>query len=105
MEIPDLRDVDLAFPAGALDWMPPMDEIPDEFKDYNNEWVRIGRGWFMRGLPDDVEFYPKEGVDPKKAVRACKATLGSYAPKHEHKEAAVAYMLSEWFEKIENWEQ
>jgi hypothetical protein len=52
-----------------------------------------------------VKFYPREGVDPEKAFRAIKATLGSFAPKHQHKEAAVAYMLSCWFAKVEDWKQ
>lgn len=41
----------------------------------------------------------KPGVDAHKALRAIKAVLGSYEPKHEHKEAACAFMLSEWFDK------
>jgi hypothetical protein len=32
------------------------------------------------------------------AFRALQACLGSFAPKHEHKIAGVAYLLSEWCE-------
>jgi len=42
---------------------------------------------------------PKDGVDVKKAMRALKAALGSFEPKHEHKMAAVGYMLSQWFDR------
>jgi hypothetical protein len=105
IEIPELTDIDVAFPASALDWMPPMEEIPDEFKDRSNEWCKIASSWFFFGLPKNVKFYPREGVDPAKAVRAIQATLGSYAPRHQHKEAAVAYMLSCWFTKVKNWKQ
>lgn len=105
--VPEISLVEAAFPANALDWMPSMEDIPDEFKDMNGgtEWNRIVRSWFFNGLPADVEFYPAEGVDPEKAFRALEATLGSFAPKHEHKEAATAYMLSCWFTKVEKWKQ
>lgn len=107
LPIPELTDVDVAFAANALDWMPPMEDIPDEFKSFpgGTVWNEIGRTWFYHGLPKEVEFFPKEGVDAKKAFRAVQATLGSFASKHEHKEACVAFMLSEWFDRIEGWEK
>ena len=43
---------------------------------------------------------PKEGVDTKKALRHVKAVLGSWEPKHEHKEAGVAFLLNEWFDDV-----
>lgn len=105
--VPEISDVQLAFPAGALKWMPAWEDIPVEFKDdtVESEWEKIARAWFHFGLGDKVEFYPREGVDPAKAIRAIKATLGSFEPKHEHKMAAVAFMLSEWFSKIKKWEK
>lgn len=107
VEVPELSDVDVAFPANALDWMPPMEAIPAEFKNLNRgtEWSEIVCAWFFDGLPADVKFYPREGVNPEKAVRAIQATLGSFAPKHEHKEAAAAYMLSCWFKKVKGWKK
>ena len=38
--------------------------------------------------------------DTNKAIRHLKAILVSYDPKHEHKEAGVAFLLSEWFEDV-----
>lgn len=107
LPIPELTDVDVAFPAHALDWMPAMEDIPEEFHGFpgKTEWNHIAASWFYNGLPADVKFYPREGVDPEKAIRAVKGTLGSFAPQHEHKEAAAAYMLASWFEKIEDWEK
>ena len=104
-EVPELSDVDMAFPAGALSWMPAWEDIPEEFKERDNEWTCIASSWFGNGLPADVKFYPREGVDAEKAYKAVGATLGSYAPKHEHKMAATAFMLSSWFAKIEDWKQ
>lgn len=103
MEVPSLTKVDIVFPAHALDWMPAWEEIPEEFREGHTEWNQIANSWFAHGLREDVAFYPKEGVIAEDAFNAVRATLGSYAPKHEHKIAAVAYMLSCWFKKIENW--
>jgi hypothetical protein len=104
--VPEINDMTLAFPAYALDWMPEYDAIPDEFKDRHSreaEWIQIANYWFANGLNDKVEFYAREGVDAKAAFRALQATLGSYQPKHEHKIAAVAYMMSCWFSSVKKW--
>lgn len=105
LPVPEITVIDEAFPAHALDWMPKWEEIPEDFRERDTEWNRIVRSWFYNGLPEDVEFYPREGVDPEKAFQVLQATLGSYAPKHQHKEAAVAYMLSCWFEKVKGWKK
>jgi len=107
LEIPEVSDVDVAFGARALEWMPPMEDIPEEFKEFpgRTEWHQIVSAWFFDGLSENVKFYPKDGVDAEKAFKVMRATLGSFAPKHEHKEAAVAYMLSEWFDKVEDWKK
>ena len=106
LAVPEISKSDRAFPADALDWMPAWDEIPEEYRDRNNGtvWNKIVRRWFFSGLPEKVAFYPKDGVDAERAVAVVQATLGSFAPKHEHKEAACAYMLASWFTKVEHWE-
>jgi len=43
---------------------------------------------------------PNDGIDQNKALRHIKAILGSFEPKHEHKEAAAAYLLSLWFKSV-----
>jgi hypothetical protein len=97
----ELSPVEQAFPAGAMDFMPAMDEIPDEFKHMSpNSWVQFQTDWFFKGLSVGVEFYPREGVDAETAVAQLSAIQRSFAPKHEHKEAAVAYLASLWFYKI-----
>lgn len=104
--VPELTDVEAAFPANALDWMPPMEEIPDEFKRHHGTvWNEIVSSWFFSGLPASVKFYPQKGIDSERAVRAIQATLGSFSPKHEHKEAAAAYLLSLWFKKVKGWKK
>lgn len=103
--IPELSKADVAFPASALEWMPPEDQIPHEFRKGGTIWNDIVDTWFALGLSADVEFYPREGVDAEKAYTAIEATLRSYAPRHEHKAAATAYMLSVWFERVEKWQK
>lgn len=100
MEPQEVRDVDLAFGGDIKVLLPPYEEIPDEFKHGNTEWNRVVAQWFFDGLSGDTEFYAKEGIDSKKALRHIGAILRSFQPKHEHKEAGCAYLLSLWFEKI-----
>lgn len=95
----ELDAVTCAFPANALEFMPAMNEIPDEFRQFRprDKWQRFVADWFFCGLKN-IQITTKEGVDQKKAIRHLGAIIGSFAPKHEHKEAAAAYLCSLWFE-------
>lgn len=93
--IPEITDARIAF--GCIDHMPKYSEVPDEFKHGETKWNRLVSDMFFSGL-SDLSLIPKEGVDPKKAFRAVQAILSSWEPKHEHKEAGAAFLLSEWFE-------
>jgi hypothetical protein len=101
MEIQEIDDVFLAFPANVSHLMPRYEDIPEEFKSSSNKWCGIASRWFFKGLPKTTVFKPKEGVDTNKALRHLGAIQGSFEPKHEHKEAAVAYLMSQWFDNIE----
>lgn len=87
--------LDRAF--GRIDGLlPAMRDIPKEFKQHSGTpWNRWQAEWFYRGL----ERYPvpKDGVDLKRAMAHLKCIQGSFEPKHEHKEAGVAYLASLWF--------
>lgn len=90
-----ISDVEAAFPADVEKLMPNYKDIPDEFKRSSNKWNAWQSKWFFTGLkafPD-----AKDGVDSGAAVRHLKAIQGSWQPKHEHKQAAVAYLASLWF--------
>lgn len=101
--IADIDDVTLAFPAGIKHLMPPYADIPEEFKQHlDTKWNRLQSDWFYRGITK-LEVTPKPGVNKDKALRHLAAIQGSYEPKHEHKEAAVAFLMSEWFEDA-TWE-
>lgn len=99
----EINDVQLAFPAGLSEdgYLPPWEDIPHEFRGTAHSWVLFQQRWFGRGLPKETAFYPKEGVDLKTALRHLQALQSTYEPSHEHKEAAVAYLCSRWFEKVE----
>lgn len=105
LAIPELTGADVAF--GNIKHMPKYGMIPEEFKRSSNPYVDAVSSWFFsgaKGTPDGLvigkmKFTAKPGVDRTKALAAIKAVLGSFEPKHEHKEAACAFMLSEWFDK------
>ena len=100
--IPELTEADRYYPSRALEWMPKREDIPEEFHYLNsdNPGARLTHKLFFGGEEkiSDLRLYPKVGVDSDKAFGAAMATLRSYAPSHEYKEEAVAYMLSEWFD-------
>lgn len=101
-EIQEISAPMLAFPASVKHLMPKYKDIPDEFKDWNNrnKWSKLVTTWFFRGLKS-AKWTPKPGVDTNKALRHVGAIMGSFEPKHEHKEAACAFLLSEWFEDVQ----
>lgn len=94
-------NVTLASPASVSDLLPPYDDQLREWahSEQGRRWTRVQRDWFFSGLPN-AQFHPVEGVDPKAAVRHLKACQGSFEPKHEHKEAGVAYLMSLWFTDV-----
>lgn len=99
-------DVLLAFPADVADLMPAMEEIPAEFRSLHastpesTKWLQLQRDWFYRGLKDP-KFHCRPDIDGETAYRHLKAIQGSFQPKHEHKQAAVAYLASRWFSEVE----
>lgn len=100
----EVDDVLLAFPADVRHLMPTYAEIPEEFHRWSNEWNEIAGTWFHRGLNPDVKFYLRDGVDGDLMMRHLKCIMGSFQPKHEHKLAAVGYLLSLWCTKVKNYE-
>jgi len=77
--------------------LPDYKDIPEDFKRQANKWVQWQQEWFFNGLKQMPK--PKVGIDLKKAMRHLKCIQASFAPKHEHKEAGVAYLASLWFEE------
>jgi len=89
--------VSQAFGGGAMNILPPYSAIPSEFKSSGNQWNRWTASWFFKGL--EVLPVPKQGIDLRLAMRNLATVMRSWEPKHEHKEAGVAYLASLWFER------
>jgi hypothetical protein len=90
---------DIAFGGKAMEILPPMAEIPADFKRGVSPWVKWQRDWFFKGLSR----WPvaREGIDLGLAMANLQCAQGSFEPKHEHKEAGVAYLASLWFSSAE----
>lgn len=102
----EVRDLDIAFPAGALERMPAWEDIPEEYRSNSyREWpLKFWTDAFHWGIKNNVAIYPKNGIDPEKAFRHLRSIVGSFEPKHEHKMAALSYLTDKWFDSIE-WER
>ena len=95
----EIDDATLAFPVSVASLMLNMNDIPEDINQRRSKWCRVTSDWFFCGLRD-AKWKPKEGVDQTKALRHIKAIIGSYESKHEDKEAAVAYLLSQWLKAV-----
>lgn len=104
-KIPDVTGADIAF--GNVKHMPQRSEIPEEFwRHRGTPFNEAVSAWFFSGAQGvgrtvtagGKRFTAKEGVDAGKALAAIRSILCSFEPKHEHKEAACAFLLSEWFD-------
>lgn len=95
---PTLTKLDLAF--GNVDHLPPWEKIPVEFRRLHGPWCQQVARWFFMGADKEWvdRITPKPGVDKTAALLAVQAILRSFEPKHEHKEAGAAYLLSLWFD-------
>ena len=99
-------DITFAFPVHVKKFMPEYGEIPADFRNLNSigksgpaKWIRFQMDWFGSGF-EKLDLAPREGVDPKLAIRHLAIIQKSFEPKHEHKVAAVAYLASLWFEDV-----
>jgi hypothetical protein len=99
----DFTDVDVAFPARVVQFMPAYKDIPDEFRTGNHKYAQFFHDSFYFGL-SKLEMKPRPGVDPEKAFKHIRCVMGSFEPAHEHKEASVAFLVNEWFEDVV-WER
>jgi hypothetical protein len=95
----ELNDAQKAFPADALDYMPDYETCRMASRD--RSWpLQLQRDWMFGGLADiQLISADKSWKQPDidRAFQHLGAIQNSYAPKHEHKEAAVAFLFERWF--------
>lgn len=98
--------VTFAFPTQVIgDYLPLVEEIPKEFDMYKPDpvvakhWVDLANGIFF-GAFRELWYSEREGIDLHLAQRHISVVLRSFQPKHEHKVAGVAYLMSLWFSAV-----
>lgn len=91
--------VDLYFgPENLTDYIPNENDIPKEFRKFNNKYSQFVSNWFFFGLAANNSLKAKSGVDKAEALNHIKTILSSDKSCHEHKIAGCAYLLSLWFD-------
>lgn len=66
--------------------------VPREYKE------KASHLFFCGGSLADIGLKAREGFDAVRVRRAVQYLLGSFAPKHEEKEATVGFALMKWCE-------
>lgn len=90
-----------AFPADVSEFLPRLEDIPTEFKEYHCEskWRQLFAILFYGDdRSDKIWIRPKPNIDANLAGRHIMCVMRSYQPRHEHKMAGVMYLLDQWFE-------
>ena len=90
-----INDVEIAF--GTTKLLPSQEEIPKEFYTGNDYSKFVDAYFYGRELPTgSIEFKPGFSMDSMPDVRRVLTShLRSFEPKHEHKLAGVAFLLSQ----------
>lgn len=104
-----INDATLAFPANAVSdgLVPPWEDFPKDWLDTHTHtpWYQVAYHWFYNGVPKEVKFHLKEGIDGETMMRHLSAVSRSFAiAKHQHKMAAMTWLLEQWCHGIE-WPQ
>ena len=94
-----VTDLDMAFGGNIDKLLPSYNTLPKDFIRGYSPWCQVVSQWFYKGL-DAKSLMPKDDIDKTAAFRHLKAVMGSWEPKHEHKIAGVAYLMSLWFEPV-----
>lgn len=90
LEIPEVTDPAMVFGGYNEDWFHSVLKMSE--KDGDPLFVRKASDLFFHGGTVDLdESLPKDYLT--RGTRMVKCVLGSFAPKHEHKQAVVGYIL------------
>lgn len=102
----EVSQLDMAFATNVSHLMPSYDEIREQYNPNRRlPSLRLFRDIFYRGIKSADGLVPREGIDKNKALRHIRTVMSSWEPKHEHKEAAVAFLFDKWFDMdASKWE-
>ena len=74
---------------------------PDEFIDRHNKWSEYCSKIFFSGADiSNWKWKVEHKTEQLNQLRCFRALLGSFAIKHEHKEAVAGWMLSEMLTEV-----
>lgn len=94
-QLNSITDAEMAFGTERL--LPPWSEIPDEFKGRNRYTELLDALFAGSPMPQyELRFLPgfEDQGAPAAINRVVRAHLTSYGPKHEHKIAGLAFLMS-----------
>ena len=95
--IPDVSDLDCAFPTRWRELLPPMNDLTHDERQARGPFCdALSSLFFSGGKLSDHGIAPKPGVDMVKVMRYIRATLGDFGPSHEHKIGGIAHALAKW---------
>ena len=89
-------DLDYAFPAVVIGrFIPCWDDLPAPFRNRSSGFEELATHVAFNAVSfrDGVL---RDGIDAHMANRQISIVARSFEPKHEHKEAGLAYLLSLW---------
>lgn len=96
-----VSDAEFAFPTRVIGYfIPGWDELPETFQQGTSGYENLAILACFNGIELLSEALRDE-VDAALARRQLIAIVRSFQPKHEHKEAAIAYLLSLWIKPHE----
>jgi hypothetical protein len=93
-KFPEVTGVDVAFPT--FDTIPELLKEAQKrgFDDHYNPYCKLFSNLFFNG--GKVQFKPDVDTEyVKKVWTYCRSFMGSWSPKHEHKQAICAMLMSE----------
>lgn len=98
----DVKESEIAFGSNTDIFLPDYHWLLENFGNNpeRNKFEKIITNWFFYGLPENVQFIPKENIDAKTAYHHISSCLRSWKPKHEHKILGCAFLLWLWFSDI-----
>jgi len=84
----------------SADFAPPLWQIPPAFLNTANAWGQVASELMWAGSKAVLSATPRAGISAEAAMLHIGAVLLAIDMTVEHREAAAAYLMSEWFEAV-----